>query len=308
VRILITGVAGFIGSALAKRLLEDGHEVRGLDDLSAGREDRLPQGLLFDRGDVNDIPKLWTLLQEVDGVVHLAARVSVQESMRYPRDYNQVNVGGTVSLLEALRDTGVKRLIFSSSGALYGSQDVQPLHENLAPKPESPYAVSKLSAEYYIRTLGKLYGIQTLSLRLFNVYGPGQQLPPFNPPVIPQFFKQILNGGSVLLAGEGSQTRDFIYLDDAVAALARAATMETLPDVEVINVGSGLETSIRELAETIGALTKQKPQLLSQPEGAGVSRMCADLTLMRRQLGVMPQISLVAGLTRILEEDPRFRR
>lgn len=306
-RFLITGAAGFLGSALAKRLIEDGHEVRGLDDLSAGREDRLPHGLIFDRGDVNDVPKLWSLMQGVDAVLHLAARVSVRESIHYPRDYNTVNVGGTVSVLEAVRDTGVKRLIFSSSGAIYGGQDDQPMHERLSPNPESPYAVSKLSAEHYIRTTGRLWGIKTLSLRIFNAYGPGQPIFVSNPPVIPQFFKQIKAGGSVVVSGDGSQTRDFVYIDDVVAALARAATMEHLPKRDVINVGSGQETRITEVAEQIGQLLRARPQiLLNQEGGQGVMRMCADLTEMKELLGVTPQISLTTGLARILAEDARF--
>lgn len=306
-RFFITGVAGFLGSALAKRLLDDGHEVHGIDDLSSGREDRLPPGVHFDRGDVNDVPKLWTLMQGVDTVIHMAAKVSVRESMQYPRDYNKVNVGGTVSVLEAMRDTGIKRLVFSSSGAIYGSQAQQPLSEQMHPNPESPYAVSKLASEYYIRTTGRLWDIETISLRIFNAYGPGQQLPPSNPPVIPQYFKQILAGGSVVVSGNGQQTRDFVYIDDVVAALARAATMPHHPGHVVINVGSGVETSILELAHAIGQVTKSEPQiLLNSDMSSGVSRMCADLTMMKELLGIVPQTDLMTGLTRILQEDPRF--
>lgn len=308
-RFFITGVAGFLGSALAKRLLEDGHEVRGIDDLSAGREERIPSDVIFDRADVNDLPRLWTLMTEIDTVIHLAARVSVQESVKFPRDYNAVNVGGTVSILEAMRDREIKRLVFSSSGALYGTQTEQPLHEGLHPNPESPYAVSKLAAEYYIRTTGRLWGIETICLRIFNAYGPGQQLPPSNPPVIPQFFKQIMGGGSVVISGEGAQTRDFIYVDDAVAALARAATIPDLPPHSVVNVGSGAATSIRELAELIGKVVKSKPNLLENPDtGTGVPQMRADLTQMKAVLGITPQVSLATGLARIAEEDPRFNK
>lgn len=306
-RFLITGIAGFLGSALAKRLLDDGHEVRGIDDLSAGREDRLPEGVLFDRGDVNDLPKLWSLMQNVDTVIHMAARVSVQESNKYPRDYNAVNVGGTVSVLEAIRDTNVKRIVFSSSGALYGHYDNQPLAETYQPKPQSPYAVSKIASEYYIRNAGQLWGIETVSLRIFNAYGAGQQLPVSHPPVIPYFFKQISSGGSLTLYGDGNQTRDFVYIDDVVAALARAATIERLDDHPIVNVGSGVETSIRELADRIGAIVKKTPQLLEQKASTGgVPRMQADLTRLKSLLGIVPQVSLQQGLQRIWEEDTRF--
>ena len=167
-KFLVTGGAGFLGSALANQLAHDGHEVRALDDLSAGDSDRLAAEVLFTRGDVNDRPKLWSLLQGVECVYHLAARVSVPESILFPREYNAVNVGGTVGVMEAMRDAGVKRVVLTSSGAVYGAQLQQPLRETLVPNPDSPYAVSKLSAEAYVRTIGALWGIETVALRVFN--------------------------------------------------------------------------------------------------------------------------------------------
>ena len=167
-RFLITGGAGFLGSALANRLAASGHEVRVIDDLSAGDSENLDEKVLFTRGDVNDRPRLWTLLQDVECVYHLAARVSVPQSVLYPREYNAVNVGGTVSVMEAMRDAGVKRVVLASSGAVYGAQEVQPLRETIVPHPDSPYAVSKLSAEYYVRTIGSLWGLETVALRVFN--------------------------------------------------------------------------------------------------------------------------------------------
>jgi len=149
-RFLITGGAGFLGAALANRLVKDGHQVRVIDDLSAGDPSRLDEKVLFTRGSVSDRPKLWTLLHEVDCVYHLAARVLVSESILYPREYNEVNVGGTVSVMEAMRDAGVRRVVFTSSGAVYGEQANQPVREDYLPNPQSPYAVSKLAAEYYV--------------------------------------------------------------------------------------------------------------------------------------------------------------
>src|SRR5260221_9325803 len=203
-RYLVTGGAGFIGHALANRLASGGHEVFVLDDLSGGDPKRLLPEVMFTRGDVSDIPKLWTLLQGIQCVYHLAARVSVQESVLYPRDYNAVNVGGTVSVLEAMRDAGVTRVVFSSSGAVYGEQGTQPLREDMAPDPRSPYAVSKLAAEHYVRTTGILWNIETVSLRLFNAYGPGQQLPAAHPPVIPALIMRALRGESLVIHGDGS--------------------------------------------------------------------------------------------------------
>jgi len=195
---LITGAAGFLGSSLANHLAREGHQVRGLDDLSTGDPQALAPDVHFTRGDVSDRPKLWTLLQEVDVVYHLAARVSVPESVLYPRDYNNVNVGGTVALMEAMRDVGVRRVVLASSGAVYGDLADQPLKETLIPAPRSPYAVSNLSAEYYVRTIGGLWRIETVSLRIFNAYGPGQHLPASHPPVVPHYLKQALRGGTLV--------------------------------------------------------------------------------------------------------------
>jgi UDP-glucose 4-epimerase len=303
---LVTGAAGFLGSALANRLAQTGHNVRGLDDLSAGDPARLLPHVSFTRGDVNDRPKLWSLLQDVACVYHLAARVSVPESVLYPREYNAVNVGGTVSVMEAMRDAGVKRVVLVSSGAVYGEQKQVPFHEALLPNPRSPYAVSKLAAEYYVRTIGALVGIETVSLRVFNAYGPGQPLPAVHAPVIPRFIRQALTGGSLVVHGNGSQTRDFVYVDDVVDALAAAATAQTI-DRLTINVGSGQESSGRALVSAIAEVTGRTLDVLySKADDGGVSRMCADLTLAAQKLNFTPRTQLAAGLRLTLDRDPRF--
>lgn len=305
---LITGAAGFLGSKLANYLAREGHQVRGIDDLSAGDPQALSPDVLFTRGDVNDRPKLWTLLQDVDCVYHLAARVAVPESVLYPREYNATNVGGTVSLMEAMRDVGVRRVVFVSSGAVYGDQGSQPLQESAPPNPRSPYAVSKLAAEYYVRTIGDLWGIETVSLRVFNAYGPGQHLPASHPPVIPNFLRQAMRGGSLVMHGDGGQTRDYVYVDDVVSAMIAAATA---PDINhmVINIGSGSETSIRDLVRLVMEATGTRAEIITNPRNdPGVSRMCASLSLARDRLGYQPRISLAEGLRLILERDLRFRR
>lgn len=305
---LITGAAGFLGSALANQLSREGHLVRGLDDLSSGEPQALFEDVHFTRGDVNDRPKLWTLLQDIDCVYHLAARVRVAESLLYPREYTDVNVGGTVSLMEAMRDVGVRRVVFASSGAVYGDQQDQPLREDASPNPRSPYAVSKLASEYYVRTIGSLWGIETVCLRIFNAYGPGQHLPPSHPPVVPNWLRQAVRGGSLVVHGDGKQTRDFVYVQDVVRALTAAATA---PDVNqlVINVGSGQETSMRELAQAILDVAKSDAEILYAPRNdTGVSRMCADTDLAARMLGFKPRTSLAEGLKLTLKEDERFQR
>src|SRR5512137_270677 len=305
---LITGAAGFLGAALANCLAQAGHMVRGLDDLSAGDPARLLTTVHFTRGDVNDRPKLWTLLQGVNCVYHLAARVSVAESVLYPREYNAVNVGGTVSVMEAMRDVGVRRVVLVSSGAVYGEQSTQPLTESMIPDPASPYAVSKLAAEYYMRTIGDLWEIETVCLRVFNAYGQGQHLPPAHPPVIPFMLKQAMRGGTIIIHGDGTQTRDYVYVEDVVSAMVAASTAPGLDNL-VINVGSGTEVTARDLASLVIQVTGGRAEIVYNPRtDPGVSRMCADLTLAKNKLSYQPRFSLAEGLKLTLDRDPRFRK
>jgi UDP-glucose 4-epimerase len=304
---LITGVAGFLGSALAARLLEEGHEVIGMDDLSTGKEKAIPDGVQFELGDMLDRPKLWTLLQGVECVYHLAARVAVRESILYPREYNSTNVGGTVSVMEAMRDVGVNRVVFTSSGAVYGAQTAQPLHEDMVPAPDSPYAVSKLSAEYYVKTIGRLWGIETVTLRIFNAYGPGQHLPADHPPVIPYFLRQAVKGGSLVVHNSGTQTRDFVYLDDVVSALTKAGVASDV-DGKTINIGSGRENSILDLVNSVIEVTEADTEaIFNHKATGGVGRMRADITRAALLLDYQPGYSLTEGLKRTLELDHRFQ-
>jgi UDP-glucose 4-epimerase len=305
---LITGAAGFLGSALANRLVEEGHSVRGLDDLSTGDPGSLSPLVHFTRGDINDRPKLWTLLQDVDCVYHLAARVLVPESVLYPREYNLVNVGGTVTLMEAMRDVGVRRVVFSSSGAVYGEQEVQPVREDAIPNPRSPYAVSKLSAEYYVRTIGQLWGIETVSLRVFNTYGPGQHLPPVHAPVIPNFIRQAAMSGTLVVHGDGQQTRDYVYITDVVNAMVAASSALGVNQA-IINVGSGRGTTIRELVRLVRDVTGGEFEVVYNPRNdRGPSQLSADISLAQKKLSYQPMTSLEAGLRLTYELDARLRK
>jgi UDP-glucose 4-epimerase len=305
---LVTGGAGFLGAALSNRLARQGHNVRVLDDLSAGEPGRLVPEVHFTRGDINDRPMLWTLLQEVDCVYHLAAKVSVPESILFPRDYNTVNVGGTVTLMEAARDAHTKRVVLISSGAVYGEQGIPEIKETVIPQPRSPYAVSKIAAEYYTRTIGAIAGIESVCLRVFNAYGPGQRITASHPPIIPNFLKQALNNGTLVIHGDGNQTRDYVYVDDVVNAMVSAGTVLGI-DQEVINIGSGVETSVRELANKVITLTGTKPEEVYNPRlSGGISRISADISLAGKLLNYTPLIPLEMGLRLTLEKDPQFKR
>ena len=307
-RVLITGGAGFIGSHLANFLHGQGHYVRVLDDMSSGDPERLHPDIYVKRGDARDVPTLWSLLQGVDVVYHLAALVSVPASILYPRDYNDVNVGGTVALLEACRDVGVGRVVLASSATIYGEQPTQPVHENALPAPTAPYAVTKMAAEQYLFTMGALVGFEAVSLRIFNAYGPGQSLPPTHGPVIPYVMQQVVQNGSVIIFGDGSQSRDFVYIDDVVHALAAAGAAPNV-DRQIVNIGSGQETSINQIAELIGDVVGKQPRLLHNREkSGGTARLVADIAKAKFLLDYNPRVGLQAGLEMLYRNDPLFKK
>jgi len=304
-RVLITGGAGFLGSALANRLVGEGRRVWVLDDLSAGDPASLHKDVSFTRGDVRDVPRLWTLLKGMDCVYHLAARVSVPESILYPVEYNDVNVGGTVSLMTAARDAGIKRVVFTSSGTIYGEQEEQPIKETARPNLLNPYAVTKIAAEYHLSAMGALYGIETVMVRIFNAYGPGQAAPPSHAPVIPQFVRQALTGGSVIIFGNGEQTRDFVYVDDVVQALIAAATAQA--QGLILNIGAGREVSVKGLVGRLEEiLGRRVPLLHSTAQDGGVSCMRADISLAQRVLGFTPRVTIEEGLERMVAHYQRL--
>jgi UDP-glucose 4-epimerase len=299
-KILVTGGAGFIGSALSNHVVSLGHRVRVIDDLSAGDPAVLDNAVAFTRGDVRDIPKLWTLLRGVEVVFHLAARVSVSESILYPVEYNEVNVGGTVSLMTAARDAGVRRVVLASSGTVYGEQEDQPVRETALVRPPNPYAVSKIASEYYVSALGTLYDIETVLLRIFNAYGPGQAVPPSHPPVIPHFVRQALTGSTPTVFGNGKQTRDFIHISDVVTALTTAGLAERVNGL-IFNIGTGREVSINELLKRIEALLGGRVvSLHNATQSGGVSRLVADTRLAKEVLGFEARVSIDEGLRLML--------
>ncbi len=305
---LVTGAAGFLGTALSNRLVEEGHHVIGLDDCSASQPDRLSPEVQFVRSELNDKESLWRLLKNVDVIYHLAAKVIVPDSLLYASDYEKTNVGGTVTLLEAMHDVGNRKLVFSSSGAVYGNQERQPLNENMRAVPESPYAVSKLSSELYIRTIGQLWDLQAVCLRIFNAYGPHQRFSFAHSPVIPSFLRQCALKGTVVINGDGLKTRDFVYIDDVTDAFIAAARLEDKSET-LINIGSGVETTINQVLTTAEAVTGQTPQVVFNPRRVGgADRMCADLTIAKSKLGWAPKVTLEEGMARTFENDETLKR
>ena len=304
----VTGAAGFLGTALSNRLIKEGNEVIGLDDCSGGEPQRLLPEVQFVRNDLNSKESLWRLLKNVDIIFHLAAKVIVPDSLLYPGEYEKTNVGGTVTLLEAMHDVGNQKMIFASSGAIYGNQPVMPLREDMNPRPESPYAVSKLAGEFYIRTIGQLWGLQAVCLRIFNCYGPYQGFTFAHSPVIPTFLRQSALKGTVVIHGDGNKTRDFVYVDDVVDAFIAAANLEKHEET-VINIGSGQETSVNQVLEIARKITGIDPQVVHNPRRVGgANRMCADLTIAEKELDYHPKVMLEERMRRTFEADENLKQ
>lgn len=299
---LVTGGAGFIGSHLVDALLAAGARVRVLDDLSSGHADNLAQAAAAELtvGSVCDFETVQRLVAGCDVVFHQAAIASVPRSVADPRGSHAVNVGGTVNVLEAARHAGVRRVVLAGSAAVYGTRD-DAAHEDDLPAPASPYAVEKLAAEHYMRVWPALYGVSTVTLRYFNVFGPRQD--PASPysGVVSIFADRLRDGRPVTIFGDGEQTRDFVAVDDVVRAnLAAAASPHT--GALVANVARGQATSLNTLYATLAGLLggPQTPEY--GPVRAGdVRHSLADVARAREALGFSAQTSIEAGLARLIE-------
>lgn len=289
-RVVVTGGAGFIGTNLVERLCNAGYDVTVVDDFSAGRRDRLPQAATVVEASVLDIESVEQAFEGAAAIVHLAALPRVQFSIEEPKIAHRVNVDGTLTVLEAARQAGVRRVVFAASSAAYGDQEVLPLHEGLPIAPKSPYALHKCIGESCAALWAQLYGLETVSLRFFNVYGP--HLDPDGPYalVIGRFLKQRLLGEPLTITGSGAQTRDFVHVRDVVAAVHAALESEAVGSGEVINVGSGVATSVNELAQLIGGPVTYVPPRIEP------MHTCADITRVTTLLGWQPSVSLPDGI------------
>jgi nucleoside-diphosphate-sugar epimerase len=317
---LVTGGAGFIGSHVVEALYRRGERVRVLDNLATGSlrnlEDALGLGrgslglpppdrtvAVADRcefvlGDIRDLEVLRRACQGVDCVIHEAALRAVPRSVADPLSTNEVNVTGTLRLLVAAREAGVRRVVFASSSSVYGASLEVPKVETMTPAPVSPYAVSKLAGEHYCRVFYELYGLETVSLRYFNVYGPRQDPASEYAAVIPKFIALALEGKPLEVHGDGHQSRDFTYVDDAVQATLLAATA---PEVggAVLNVGAGSTHSVLDLVRTLEAILGRHLEVRHTPPRPGDVRITlADIASARRRLGYEPRVPLEEGLRR----------
>ena len=302
--IVITGGAGFIGSNLAQRLVTNGHSVRIIDDLSTGRLaniDRLVQGGDVDlvRGSILDRSLLREAFKGAVYIFHLAALPSVARSVKDPLSTNEVNIEGTLNVLIEARDANVGKVVTASSSSVYGDTPTLPKDESMRPNPRSPYAISKLAGEHYCHVFSELYGLATICLRYFNVFGPHQDPRSEYAAVIPRFISSVLNGEPPLMYGDGAQTRDFTFVQDVVDANLLA--MES--DVEgAFNISGGRQTSIEELAWMIINAMGSDVEPVKGPRRPGdILHSVADITAARDAFGYRPEHSLEDGLEVTIE-------
>lgn len=300
-RLLVTGGAGFIGSHLTRRLVP-ANDVIVLDDCSSGDRSRVPDEATVVEADVRDADAVANAMDGVDVVFHQAALVSVEASIEDPVRSHAINVDGTLTVLEAARDIDA-RVVLASSAAIYGHPETVPVHESAPKAPASPYGLEKLTIDHYARLYHDRYGLETVPLRYFNVYGPGQRGGDYSG-VIDVFLEQARDGGPITVHGDGTQTRDFVHVDDVVAANCRAATTDAVG--RAYNVGTGSSVSIHELAALIRDATGSDADIVhTDPRDGDVERSRADLSRSRELLGYEPTVSLSEGIVDLLDHRNR---
>jgi len=301
-RVLVTGGAGFIGHHLVRRLVADDHEVRVLDNFSTGRRERLEgSDVVLVEGDLRSYERVHTAVRGVDLVFHLGALPSVPRSVQDPLASNGVNVDGTLNVLLASRDERVRRVVFASSSSVYGANPALPKTERDLPMPLSPYAVSKLAGEQYCSAFYAVYGLETVALRFFNVFGPGQDPASQYAAVVPAFIAAMDRGDAPPVYGDGAQTRDFTFVADVVSACILAGEADAAVG-RVFNVAAGRQTRVLDLVEALNDVlgTAVQPRFLPARDGE-VRHSCGDAGLARELLGWSAEWDLRAGLLSAVE-------
>ncbi|HMK22667.1 MAG TPA: SDR family oxidoreductase [Terriglobales bacterium] len=303
---LVTGIAGFIGSSIARALLGQGEQVRGIDNFSTGKRENLTEiaeRIDFREADLLNLDAMHSACQGVDCVYHQAAIPSVPKSVADPLGSNRANVDGTVNLLVAARDAKVRRVMYAASSSAYGDTPTLPKHEEMMPNPISPYAVAKLASEHYMVSFYRCYGLETVSLRYFNIFGPRQD--PTSPysGVLAKFITQMLRGEQPTIFGDGGQSRDFTYIDNAVSAnLLAARAPSTNVTGQVFNVATGTRVDLNETFRLLKELTGYKGEVKHGPErGGDIKHSLADISRAKKGLAYDPKVNFEEGLKRTVE-------
>jgi nucleoside-diphosphate-sugar epimerase len=292
-KVVVVGGAGFIGSNLTETLIAEGHEVHVIDNLVGGKREQVAKEAVFHEVDMRDFDTIAPIIRGADTVFILAALPRVQFSIEYPRETNDVNIGGIVSVLKASVDGGVRRVVYSASSSAYGDQPTMPLVETMPAHPLSPYGLQKYVGELYCRMFSDVYGLETVSLRYFNVYGKNQDPNGAYALVIGKFLKQKAEGRSLTITGDGEQTRDFTHVRDVVRANIRAMKSEKVGKGEVINIGAGNNCSINRVAELIGG---EKEYVAARLEPKNT---LANTILAKELLEWEPQVKLEDGIAEL---------
>jgi len=303
-RYLVTGGAGFIGSNTVDELVRRGHSVVVLDDLSSGREDNLAEirnKITFIKGSITDIEVVRKVMHEAEYVLHLGARTSVPRSVKDPLETNKINIEGTLNVLVAAKELKVKRVVFAASSSAYGETPTLPKTEAMQPQPISPYGVTKYVGELYCQTFGRCYGLENVALRYFNIFGPRQD--PGSPysGVLAKFCTAFLEDVQPLVFGDGEQTRDFTYVDNAVQANLLACEAPNASG-KVFNVGVGGRVSLNEVLRKLAKITgKTLASKYEPPRDGDIRDSQADISQARETLGYDPPVSFEEGLARTFE-------
>ena len=337
---LVTGGAGFIGSHIVDALVEANHEVVVLDNLSSGHKENLSNAwkkITFVEGDVRDAETCLKAAEGCDGIFHEAALVSVPDSINRPRDNHDINITGTLNVLEAARANGVKRVVFASSAAIYGDNPELPKYEAMLPEPKSPYALAKLTGEYYLKIYAECFGLETVALRYFNVFGPRQDPSSMYSGVISIFSERIMKGLPITIYGDGEQTRDFVNVKDVVAAnLLAMTTVKIVQDVEAVktegddppltfnegsarfnersvstsgsaafsifNIATGSQTSLLQLLDALGEIYETEPDVTFVAARPGdIRHSLADISKARNVLDYDPKVGVKEGLLELMK-------
>lgn len=300
-KIVITGGAGFIGSHFAEHFSDNGDEVHIIDNLRSGYKKNIENlNVIFHEGSITDFNLVDAVLEKADAVINLAALVSVPESLQKPYETVEINVNGVLNILEAARKHGVKKIIHASSAAVYGDNPEQPKRVTMKPEPKTPYAITKLDGEYYLRMYASEYGMNANSLRFFNVYGPRQDPKSQYAAAIPIFIHNAVNGKDITIFGDGEQTRDFVYVKDVVRAGVSAIGFQGKG--ETFNVATGKSVSINEIAKTIIEITGSKSKIIYADERPGdIKHSSASIDETTEVLGFKPKFDLKYGLEQTIK-------